>query len=120
MNNKAFFLIVVAFLLLASCNSSKQPQENYEITLKTNEKRIRIGSETEICQAGVMQKQCMKVKWTKDQQNWEYFYDEIQGFTYEKGYEYDLVVQESKVANPAADASSIRYTLVKVVSKDKK
>ena len=62
---------------------------------------------------------CMQVKKGNSDQ-WEYFYDTIEGFNYEKGYEYVLEVKEEKVENPPADASSIRYILVKEISKVKK
>ena len=45
------------------------------------------------------------------------FYDQIEGFNYEEGYEYEIVVEVTKVENPPADASSLKYTLIEVVSK---
>jgi hypothetical protein len=51
---------------------------------------------------------------------WSYMYQSVEGFTYEPGYEYVLKVKKKKVANPPADASSIRYILEKVVSKKQK
>ena len=50
-------------------------------------------------------------------QPWQYFYSEIEGFTHEPGFDYELRVREEKVANPPADGSSLRRTLVRVVSK---
>lgn len=47
-------------------------------------------------------------------------YQSVEGFTYEHRYEYVLKVKKEKVANPPADASSIRYILEKVVSKKQK
>ena len=51
------------------------------------------------------------------QEDWSYFYGDIDGFTYELGYTYDLVVEKTPVNNPPADASSIRYTLKKLIAK---
>lgn len=51
------------------------------------------------------------------EEDWEYFYDEIEGFNYESGYVYDLKVRKELIENPPEDASSIRYILEKVVSK---
>ena len=48
---------------------------------------------------------------------WQNFYGEIEGFTHEPGFRYELRVREEPVANPPADGSSLRWTLVKVVSK---
>ncbi len=52
--------------------------------------------------------------------DWEYFYDQIEGFeTYRLGYIYELVIRTEKVKRPPQDASSIAYTLVKVQSKSR-
>lgn len=65
---------------------------------------------------GVAPQKCFYVK--KDgNPNWEFFYSQIEGFAYEEGYEYVLEVKEEKLKNVPADASSIKYTLVKQVSK---
>lgn len=52
--------------------------------------------------------------------SWEYFYDNIKGFEWEKGYEYVLEVRKEQVPNPPACGSSIRYFLVKEISKTNK
>lgn len=87
--------------------------------LAADEKTVYISSETRPCSAGVMDKECLLVKWTKDQKDWEYFYDDIEGFTYEKGNEYELVISVEEVENPPADASSLKYKLIRQVSKKK-
>lgn len=105
--------------LLAKTKLSNEEQSNAG---KGVERTIYIGAETKPCQLGEMQAECMQVKWTKGQKDWENFGQttNIEGFAYEKGYEYELVIHETKVDNPAADASSIKYKLVKEVSKKKK
>lgn len=89
-------------------------------SVQNAESTVWIGSETTKCNAGVMEKQCLKVKHSKEQKDWELFYDDIAGFKYEKGYEYEIIIKSEKVENPPADASNMKYTLVKVVSKTKK
>lgn len=79
-----------------------------------------IAAKTEPCSAGAMKKDCMKVKYSADNPEWELFYNNIEGFTYEPGNEYELIVNVEKVDNPPADASDLKYTLVKEVSKIKK
>jgi len=108
---KMKILIAICFtaMILSACSTNK----------KTTEKTIVISSETKPCSDGVKQKDCLQVKWTKDQTDWELFNNEIEGFTYEKGNEYELVVSEEKVKNSSADTSSIKYKLVKEVSKKK-
>ena len=49
---------------------------------------------------------------------WSYFYDEIEGFDYEWGFRYELRVLVTDVPNPPADASSLAYSLLEVVSKE--
>ncbi|MEH6580095.1 MAG: DUF4377 domain-containing protein [Amphritea sp.] len=61
---------------------------------------------------GVAPMKCMVV-------NGKYFYDDIDGFTYEEGYRYMIEVSVShvpKVEIPA-DGTSIIYRLVKQISK---
>ena len=48
---------------------------------------------------------------------WRPFYNSIEGFEYEHGYRYSLKVQTTVISNPPADASSINYRLIDVISK---
>ncbi|MGA8852734.1 MAG: DUF4377 domain-containing protein [Christiangramia sp.] len=50
---------------------------------------------------------------------WDYLYDQIAGFEYEAGYVYNLSVKKEAVENPPQDASSIKYTLQNVSSKER-
>lgn len=50
-------------------------------------------------------------------QNWELFYDDIQGFRHEPGYIYLLQVRIEKMPDPPMDGSDRRYRLVKIISK---
>lgn len=87
--------------------------------LSSQEKRtLWIAPTTQKC-VGEIEKECMLVKRSKSQKKWDLFYDNIEGFTYQKDYLYQLVITETKVENPPADASSIQYKLVKIVSKKK-
>ncbi|MEK6917488.1 MAG: DUF4377 domain-containing protein [Nanoarchaeota archaeon] len=71
---------------------------------------ITIGPNKVDCVGGVPMK-CLIV-------NGERFYNSIDGFDYEEGYSYVLEVKITKIKNPPADASSSRYDLVKVISKE--
>jgi heat shock protein HslJ len=90
-----------------------EPQPEQEITGKL--KTIWIGPELKDC-TGVAPQQCMQIKWEQDA-GWEYFYNQIAGFTFEPGFEYELIVEERKVENPPADAPSLAWHLVEVTSK---
>ena len=46
-------------------------------------------------------------------------FNTIAGFTYERGHEYELLVKKTKLANPPKDSGSIRYELIRIVSKKK-
>lgn len=87
-------------------------------TINGDEKTFIVGPETADC-TGVAPMKCLQVK-EKQEENWTNFYSNIEGFTYEPGYEYILKVKTEKIANPPADASSIKYTLIRQVSKTKK
>ncbi len=51
-----------------------------------------------------------------DDPNFRTFYNGIEGFTHELGFDYELLVKRSEIENPPADGSSIRYELIDIVS----
>jgi hypothetical protein len=83
-----------------------------------DEKTFIIASQTADC-TGVAPMKCLQVK-EKESDSWGNFYSNIEGFTYEPGFEYILKVKTEKIENPPMDGSSIKYTLVQQVSKTKK
>ncbi|MCD7936632.1 MAG: DUF4377 domain-containing protein [Tannerellaceae bacterium] len=87
-------------------------------TTSKNTSRITVASELRDC-TGVGPMKCMLVK-TGGHNDWIFMYDQIEGFTYEPGYEYVLEVKQEDRPNPAADQSSKKYVLVKVISKTQK
>ena len=74
-----------------------------------------IGPEWVDC-VGVGPRQCMQARESRGEP-WQNFFDAIEGFDYEPGFEYELVVERHTVENPPADGSSLRYVLVRIVSK---
>ena len=78
-------------------------------------KRLIIADHLSDC-VGVGPQTCMLVK-ESPEDDWTYFYDQIEGFDYEEGFTYELLINEVPVSNPAADASSIRYQLKEIISK---
>ncbi len=115
MKNVTLFLkgtfTILSFLILSQC----KPMPN---STSDNEKTFIVGPETADC-TGVAPMKCLQVK-EKESDTWQNFYTNIEGFTYEPGYEYVLKVKTEKIENPPMDASSIKYTLIKQVSKTKK
>lgn len=50
--------------------------------------------------------------------HWECIhFQKIDGFTYEKGYDYELLVEKTTLANPPQDGSNVRYSLIKIIEK---
>lgn len=108
---KSAYVIAPLFLLLAGCS-----QNSLTNTVADNTKTLYIDSEPADC-VGVAPMKCMKVKESPDA-DWEFFYQSIDGFTYEPGYRYRVSVKITNVPNPPADAPDIRYQLISVLNKD--
>jgi len=106
---KLGFLLLVMVSLVAC----KQPQK------KGNEKIFWVHSSKISCE-GVGKMNCLQVKRGEDFETlrWESFYSNIEGFEYQPGYIYKIKVNESKRKNVPADASSLEYELVEVLSKE--
>jgi hypothetical protein len=69
---------------------------------------------------GVAPMNCLQVKrGAEPTGDWQHFYSQIDGFDYEPGYLYRLLVRETRIpeSQVPADASSIRYELVDVLEK---
>jgi len=65
---------------------------------------------------GVAVQQCMLVR-EDPTSDWEFFYNLIDGFEYQEGFEYKLKVEITTIEDPPADASSLKYSLVEVLEK---
>ncbi len=61
---------------------------------------------------------CLRVR-SSESADWTLFYESVEGFSFEEGFGYELLVERSSVANPPADGSSVRYRLISVVKKSK-
>lgn len=106
MLKKIVLLLGFIAIVTSSCVTSKN----------SIEKTIYINSTTKPCTNGVMQTECLQVKWTKDQKDWDIFYGKIEGFTPESGNEYELIIREKKIENPPADVSNVNYELIKIIA----
>ena len=99
---KPLFFILVLSLTAKSCDETKH---------------IYVADHLVDC-VGVAPQKCMLVK-DKIVDDWTNFYGNIEGFTYEEGYEYLLNVKIETIKNPPADGSSLKYTLIEVFEKNK-
>lgn len=66
---------------------------------------------------GVAPMECLQVKYYNDKE-WQLFYDHIEGFNFEKGNRYEILVTRTKRPEPIpADASAYQYKLKSIISK---
>ncbi len=115
-SHKPFLLVLVLLIstLIAACSpaTAATPEETGE-----NIVTIFVGPEKAEC-VGVAPMECLQIKYSQNEE-WQFFYSDIEGFTYEPGFLYELKVRQEEIANPPADGSSIRWLLVEEVSKTK-
>lgn len=130
MKKRLLIASLVGLFAFASCQEKKEgkvaevpveettnPTETPETQKTANIVTMFIGPKKVDC-VGVGPQKCLQVKEAEDAE-WTLFYSSIQGFEYEEGYTYKLEVRKEDVPNPPADAPSIRYILVKEISKTK-
>lgn len=82
---------------------------------KETEKIIYVNNKTVPC-TGVGKLDCLQVKESLNS-NWQFYYQQIEGFNYKPGYLYKLRVREEVIPNPPADGSSRKWILVEVMEK---
>jgi hypothetical protein len=63
-------------------------------------------------------RECLQVR-SSESEEWRNLFASIEGFEYEPGTSYELRVEVSAIANPPADAASLKYRLKEIVSKKK-
>lgn len=111
---KPFLLVVIVLMgiLMTACALGTAATPN-----ETNDNIVTmfVGPEKADC-VGVAPMECLQVKYSENEA-WQFFYSNIEGFTYEPGYLYELRVRQEAIANPPADGSSIRWVLVEEVNK---
>ena len=82
---------------------------------RTTEKIVQIAPETMPCTAGAAKMDCLQVR-EKVDAPWQLLYGGIEGFNYAPGKLYTLRIAEAAVANPPADGSSVKRTLLQIIS----
>ncbi|RQO67117.1 hypothetical protein DBR44_17680 [Aquitalea sp. FJL05] len=75
---------------------------------------LYVSSQRKNCSAGAGQMQCLQVR-SSENQPWQLFYGEIEGFTPQPDTAYYLKLRYETVQNPPADASAVRTILDRVV-----
>ena len=112
--NGISILFFFFFIMFTSCNLFDDDEPTDKIETVT----LYVSGETGsmIGLTGVPH-ECMLVK-EKGQTTWnQWEFEGINGFTYEKGFDYELLVTKTIYANPPADGGSYGYSLIREVSK---
>jgi heat shock protein HslJ len=107
----------VAAFLSAACGTHRDALTSTDAPATAGSvlKTLQVAPSRVEC-TGVARQLCLQVRESSDAA-WTLLYEEIGGFEYEPGYLYEIRVKEEAVANPPADASAIRRTLVTILSK---
>ena len=107
------FLSLFAFLALTGCLDDDTPEDKVETV------NVAISAMTYI-DSPVMTNypiEGMRAKVGNDADYQFLHFEEIEGFTFEPGYAYELQVERTTLANPPADASRYTYKLLDELSK---
>lgn len=104
----ATVVLVTAATALAGCSSAGSEVGSGDV--------VRMWIEPDLVECvGVAPMECMQVAYSEDGES-QLFYDSIDGFDHQEGTSYVIDVQVTEVEDPPADASSLSYTLVDVIS----
>jgi len=76
---------------------------------------LYVGPQRVAC-TGVAQQQCLLVR-SNEREDWQYFYSAIEGFAFEPGYFYKLLVRKDRVDIVVPDQSSLRWRLIRILSR---
>jgi hypothetical protein len=100
------------FFLILFCLSCEE-EPNNELILSIKDSKAS-------CSGYEVQTECYLVQKGSliGTDEWEYFYEQIEGFNYEAGFIYKIRVNKEDIDNPPMDAPDVKYTLVKVLSKE--
>lgn len=119
MKKKDFFkLLLAAFLAVAgltACNNDDEPKDSVK------EIKMQVSAETGVMKYLFDDKmeqhiEGMLVMSEDNPGEWQTLgFDEIEGFTYERGHEYYLSVKRTILANPPADAPDRKYSLISIL-----
>ncbi len=83
-------------------------------SLAAGEKILEVAP-TEVDCVGVGHTQCLQVREVGG--DWKTMHEPIVGFQFQPGSRYRLQVKVTSIKNPSADASSLRYTLIRLLDK---
>lgn len=108
--------LLLCATILAACSNDDEPKDKVSIIEATVSSEIE-----EICYTPALSDQkiwgeFLKVKFGNSAEWTRLELSEIAEFHYEDGHEYKLRIEQTELANPPADGSSMRYKLIKILS----
>src|SRR5680860_329100 len=122
------FALGLFILLVMNCQNTTKPENSENanstenIPLEDNEYIYWINSYKVYC-TGIAPQMCLQIQKGKKLEpgTWQMFYSDINGFDWEPGFIYQIIVRENKIppSQVPADASDITYTLVKQLDKQR-
>jgi hypothetical protein len=108
-------ILLVLFSLILLTVRCKKDNQDVTVTMNVAAKTVKA---TVGWTNGVTDN--LNVKEEGSNEGWRPMYiGQIEGFSYEEGYEYVLKVKKYPIKNPPQDGSSMGFTLIEIVSKKK-
>lgn len=115
---RTLLIAFVGIFGLTACMNEDEPKDiTKEVTMYISSETGTMDDFFDADKTGPIE--CMLVKEQGENEYRPLAFRGIQGFEYEKGYEYDLRVNKTTLANPPADGSIYKYQLVRVIEKRK-
>lgn len=116
---RTLLFLFFALSIVVACETSRN-----SATPGTERLKMWVHSQKVAC-TGVAPMECLQIQYgeTAKPDEWQYFYDQIEGFEFEEGYQFQLEVE--KYERPLqggqipADASKYQYRLIRVIGKTK-
>lgn len=100
----------------------KKPEEADRVvetqSISVHTETMIIGAERVPCQ-GEGKQNCLQFKKDKSDAEWQNLYENIEGFDFEEGYMYNLLVEITQKNEHIPDKSNITYKLLQIISKEK-
>ena len=110
--------IVSITLILLSLTIGCGRTDTLITSTQKNIETITIGPYTETCQGFHPVDQQCYLEFNEESQEWEFFYENIQGFDFEPGYIWTLKVRLKDRGAGIQDAGRYAYHLIEVLSKE--
>lgn len=106
--------INLLFLVISFFGCSKDNEYSDEVLIFIDSKYVDTPS-------NIYPVKSLNIKIGDENQDWIPFYnDSIEGFFYEEGFFYKLLVKRTFIKDPPQDGSNVNYELIKIIEKLKK